>query len=212
MKKSILICAFLIGGGAVAFSVSGQRDDVARAAETIPEEIPAEIPAEADVRPAPARRGTVQNVKLVFQLGEDKHYSVVCANGEYSLLHREGTEEHSRSKKQTSDQSSGERFELHGALSLLPQGDRLYLTYQASWEFGKRQNAAEDDRSDDAPGDRSQRDTDGEFAVSGNLAVRHGQTYTLGSFGDTKLTVRVVIGEEAGSLGNSAAKVGGRKR
>ena len=90
----------------------------------------------------------------------------------------------------------------------LPQDERLLLTYQANWEWSEHQKETADnvDEFDIA---REQHDKDGAFAVSGSVAVRPGKTYTLGSFGKTNLTVRVVIGdEEGGALKVSASKVG----
>ena len=71
------------------------------------------------------------------------------------------------------------------------------LTYQANWEWSEHQEETADnvDEFDIA---REQHDKDGAFAVSGSVVVRPGKTYTLGNFGETNLTVRVVIGDEEG--------------
>lgn len=197
MKKSILICLMLSGGVAVVLSVVGHRDDVVQAA------VEAREPASEDA-PATEHRRAVQNVKLIFQFGEDKHYSVVCANGKYSLLHRERNqkqEEQGHTGEQASHQdqhaSSHGLFELKGTLSTLPQDQRLLLTYEVSWEFSEHHKETTD-HVEESEVARAAHDKDGAFAVSGNVAIRPGKTYTLGSFGETKLTVRVVVGEGEG--------------
>ena len=217
MKKSILICAVLVGGVAVALSVFGHRDDVVQAALGVRGAAGDEVPAPA--RRVTAHRATVRNVNLIFQLGEQKQHSVVCVDGKYSLLHREGSQKqkergHSGEKANHQNQSTSSHrlCELNGTLSPLPQDERLLLTYEASWEISEHQKETAD-HIDEFEVFREQHDEDGAFAVSGSVAVRPGQTYTLGSFGETKLTVRVVVGdEEGGALKTSAPKAGGQNQ
>ena len=175
MKKSILICLMLSGGVAAALSVFGHRDDAVRAAVGVRE-------AAGGDTPAPVHIAAVQNARLIFQLGEQKQHSVACVGGKYSLLHREGNHG---------------LFELNGTLSTLSQDERLMLTYKVSWEFSEHHKETTD-HVEESEVTRAAHAKDGAFAVSGNVAIRPGKTYTLGSFGETKLTVRVVVGDEEG--------------